>query len=401
MESGNAIWLKKLSEKKLIDLYLPIVVKNELLSQRIEKIQEETTQSLEKFSKDIQKFNHSELKKLFHKVSKIVSDIEKDNRKNAEEFLNSDLFNEIEFNSQDQSNVFEKYFTGAGVFFNRLKNRKDLPDAFIYESIKSISDQSSENLFIVCKDGPLKDAVANNLNLKVFASIKSLLNDCDVIKKIKEKFETTESFESEKSVIQSAISIDLFISHVEGGGVAESLQDKLYNEKVYEDDHYQYESDHLVIEDVNSIEPIERIEHMEYYGEGEGILEFKTQANVMLEHFVHISDIHFYNDLSNIELEIWNDYMYRVVEPGTVSIEFSSEFEVDYEKLEQAVKEEWKGKKLGRLLGSGVFHQIKVHTISFIGFDKNESYALSEDPEDENYQNQCQKCGAAIGTCEH
>lgn len=72
------------------------------------------------------------------------------------------------------ASVFEHYFQGTGPF-GRAKNREDLPDGFIYLSLRQLSTEGV--VYAVIADKRLRSAASGLPNVRVFHSMDALWDD--------------------------------------------------------------------------------------------------------------------------------------------------------------------------------------------------------------------------------
>ncbi|QOW10115.1 hypothetical protein Q73A0000_06955 [Kaistella flava (ex Peng et al. 2021)] len=89
------------------------------------------------------------------------------------------------FDKDESEVVFKDYFSGNKPF-SYLKNRNDIPDAFIYQTIKKISE--TEKLYIITNDKKFKESIETLLeNTTVYLCFTDLFED-QIFKKILETY---------------------------------------------------------------------------------------------------------------------------------------------------------------------------------------------------------------------
>lgn len=103
----------------------------------------------------------------------------------------------IPFSINATNKVFRDYFKGNPPFKN-IKNRNDIPDAFILHSILSLTNHN--NLHFVCADRTLSSSVANN-NIKTYDCVADFLLLPEIKPKLKE-LEDLSSVENELNIIK-------------------------------------------------------------------------------------------------------------------------------------------------------------------------------------------------------
>jgi hypothetical protein len=176
--------IAELSRINAIKFKIPEMVNKEFLSHRIAEIKihyNNILTSLKQLQKktllkDIQIDN--EIKKFEDANNKELTALEK-------EWINyrrKKNISIIPFSVTSTNRVFKDYFNGNPPFKN-VKNRNDIPDSFILYSILSLSNKS--NLYFVCGDKTLTDAVSKN-NIKTYESLSDFLGLQEIKLKLKE-----------------------------------------------------------------------------------------------------------------------------------------------------------------------------------------------------------------------
>lgn len=95
--------------------------------------------------------------------------------------------NIVPIDSSHSKSVFADYFLGKGAF-NKPKNREDIPDAFILESIKEILG-GLDSLYVIVKDGNFRKAIHLIDKTKTCAELQDLFE----LKEFKEELKELDS----------------------------------------------------------------------------------------------------------------------------------------------------------------------------------------------------------------
>jgi hypothetical protein len=390
---GFGVWLVKLAEKKQIELHIPYVVKNEILTQFEKSYASNTTFAFDQFSKLIRKndLDNAFLKKL-DDIEKTVSSILKAKFEKLFNFYNSSIFKIDPIEEADAINAFQNYFQGKGAF-SQVKNREDLPDAFIYEVVRRLS--SDGPIIVLSDDSGLGNATARDFKAEVYKTFEDLFERNATLSDLKNKLEKESAFRKEAEIIKLAFDIDLYISAIESGSILDEVSEKLFHESLSEFDEENY------IISVTSVDLVTKEMPIEYLGDGEGRIDFELEVGIELQHFVHRGDMHDYEGLQSISIESVNDYVDEVTEPAVVKVSVESKFKVDSVLLAKAVKEEWTGKKLGRELGAKIKHDPEINDIEFVSFTARGKDHSEDGDDDEKYSSVCTTCGELVGTCDH
>lgn len=384
-------WLKSLAEKKKVEIHLPYIVKNEIITQFTAHYQEESIDAYDKFSKVLKKNNISEaLGSLLVTLQSEVEQLFNEKKRYLEEFYNSEIFIIDSIEAADTFNVFNNYFKGKGNF-TKIKNREDLPDGFIFELVRRLS--SDKEILFLSDDKALVKALCCISNVKIYTSIEDAFKVDSRLITEKDSIEKIENHRIETEIIEKAIDIDIYMSHIDSNLIFEEVTDKLYREKLNEDYEEAYINEvHRLHCDPGNIK-------LEYLEAGKGRLELKIEAFVEVEHFVERSEVRDLFDQKNIHIEQINDYVYQVNEPARVIVNVESSFQVDYSLLQKAIDEQWSGRNLGYELGAKISHSLDILDIELIEFTAREHEIF--EGEDSEYENYCTRCGEPVGTCEH
>ena len=181
---------KELASMKLLQWRIPWVVWREIVTKgEIDSLSSIT--QMRGLLKDYQRIGQSNtvLTKVA-KADKIFSTLESACGRNNSAYWDSLLktTNAIiePMDSLDGKNVMESYFWGSPPFPNP-KSRKDIPDAFIFESIKRISRQCP--IVFICNDSNLSNECSKLANITCCNSFKDFY-EMDVVKSVLKSHET-------------------------------------------------------------------------------------------------------------------------------------------------------------------------------------------------------------------
>ena len=170
--------LTSLGKSGLIQLHIPYIVEKEYVSQL-------TKQETDKFksasssmnsikrSHFVSDTNETFFKETISKLSKLeksaISKIEQQFTRWIK--VSKAIVHNIKENHAGK--VFEKYFKGAKPF-SQQKNRSDIPDAFIYEAIKDIS-QSEQDVHVICNDKNLRESFSSDSGITTYESLDDFI----------------------------------------------------------------------------------------------------------------------------------------------------------------------------------------------------------------------------------
>ena len=153
--------LKYLGELGAITLYIPAIVHDEFESHLFEAYVNKISKSISGV-KNIrnplnQSFIENDLKEIQGELNKIKSVVVNDLETSFNDWLNSPNFIIKEIAPSHAKNVFTSYFKGKHPF-KKIKNRNDLPDAFIWEVVCNLSETIGGPIHFITDDNGFKQS---------------------------------------------------------------------------------------------------------------------------------------------------------------------------------------------------------------------------------------------------
>jgi hypothetical protein len=178
LSSGPMKALTRFATNGHVEILIPSIVAGEFTSKPSARI--EAVEELSKTLKNLKKTAPSELHK---KIADFKTCVE-------EEFARHETLAKQRFGEWEKrigatilqpaadhiSRVIEKYFSGT-LPFGSPKARTDIPDALIVEAMLDLTSQGP--IFALAHDGRVADALKTNPGVKVFKTIKALLDSDD------------------------------------------------------------------------------------------------------------------------------------------------------------------------------------------------------------------------------
>ena len=175
---GPFLALSKLARKKRIKIHIPEISVREFLSDQQNKLNNVFSKGLSSVNSILKYPIPSEFQTT---IVKLTQTFDQSKQKTFEQIHQS--FNEwCELNQvevdpvkqEHAAQMFDAYFTGSPPF-KKLKNREDIPDAFIWETISDLCRDHSR-VFLISGDNFLREACANHHSqIKTFKDIESFL----------------------------------------------------------------------------------------------------------------------------------------------------------------------------------------------------------------------------------
>ncbi len=181
--------IKDMGAEEFIKLHIPYFVYRECSSSSIADLNTDLKQiqsilnSLER--KGMGKTDFESAKKIEKEILKLEKNIEASNKELWDDFVSESKAELYDYDEKDSIAVFDAYFTG-GKPFKSLKKRDDIPDAFIYETIKKISEK--EEVYLVSGDNNLREKCESLKNVTIFSSFEELYSDAE-FKKLQKKYD--------------------------------------------------------------------------------------------------------------------------------------------------------------------------------------------------------------------
>lgn len=279
--------LERLSKNGVIRVHIPYVV-----------LREFQTQQREIYSKDLAKavsglsgLSRKQLDKgMLDKLNDIKSELEKESEDilSSAESQISNWAKSIGANIYplciDQTNAaLEAYFQGAPPL-KSVKNRDDIPDSFIVQSIYKLFSETKE-IHVVAGDEKVRDAFSNEDAIFTYASlsefiesehIQNELKDLDLIENIGPIVEAIEQFENDSSDITNFISNNL----------GEAIVWKTFTHPSIPDDNNE-----ATVNSYGEAEDVELdFEEIGYYGNGQFGIPFSAKIVVLADYYIFKSD---------------------------------------------------------------------------------------------------------------
>ena len=213
----------ELSRINAIKFKIPEMVEKEMLSQKIAEYEvhyDKIISSLRLLqAKDNNVSIHfsEEIEKYLTAKESIIKELEQ----NWRVYKREKNISIISFSTTSTNKVFNDYFKGNPPFKN-VKNRSDIPDAFILHSILSVHDK--KRIYFACADNALSESAIQN-GIKTYGSIAEILELPEFKLKIKD-LENLSSVSTEFEMIKLHEST---LSEFVSNHLTENIPFELYN----------------------------------------------------------------------------------------------------------------------------------------------------------------------------
>lgn len=204
LNKENLSLIKGLGEEKLLTLHIPWFVYKESSSSSIYDVKTELNtimNQLKSFDrKGMDKEDYATARNISEQVEVLYKNMNISNEKLWTEFIEESNSILHEYNAKDSILVFNAYFDG-GKPFKSLKNRQDIPDAFIYETIQRLAQIVEVHL--VSSDKNLLEKCDGEKNIIIHNGFDELLKN-EEFKKIETEYRSrkaTKRIEDKKLLI--------------------------------------------------------------------------------------------------------------------------------------------------------------------------------------------------------
>lgn len=198
-KSQNLALLKDMGNNNFVKIHIPWFVYKECVTESIKIGNEQFENAIKTINKiSVQYRKENEIEKMQNKLTCLknnVIDIEEKKWRDFIKISNAKLY---DYDEEISTQVFEDYFEGNPPF-SALKERKDIPDAFIFQDIKKISQSVDDNVYVITNDKKFKKEIEEKIpKTTTYSSIDEFFKDPN-FESVKEKYD---KFLSEKETIK-------------------------------------------------------------------------------------------------------------------------------------------------------------------------------------------------------
>lgn len=164
-----------LARLRKIQVHIPWIVKEEFITKRVQQIKEcfkYIRSKIDEIGRNAVVFN-GRFPEILDPLQGMDEECEEKIREEFDHWLS---ICEVQVHSlcgEHGKRVFDRYFKGDGVF-TQLKCRKDIPDAFVWESVEDIAS-SLDEVCLIASDAGFKKTVKNQSKVILFESLENFL----------------------------------------------------------------------------------------------------------------------------------------------------------------------------------------------------------------------------------
>lgn len=302
--------IKKLANAGELKLHIPKVVEQEFLSQEIDQYHAGLSEIITKIvsfgKKNLPKGAREILKNQEKQLRGLKEELPKFAKADFEKWV-SDVGAEVHpiLESHGQK-VMEAYFSGSPPFREK-KNRKDIPDAFVWQTVLELSEKF-ENIYVVSNDSGIWTACEAGPNIRSFISFDELISS-DVCQAPLKKAQAEENLRRMLSLVPKIVEKLKSTIESEGG---DALQGKTVTSEQIPDDNN--EGMIMMTGEPEDIEIL--IDDAKYYGEGLFVIPATYMSECYLNYSLFKSDLYGLSEKKQekISLSDLNEHYYEVEE---------------------------------------------------------------------------------------
>jgi len=320
LDSSDILLLSKLCKLGLLKIHIPWIVYRESTTQNFLDIKT----IVDKIIKDLNSFDKKGIGEIehykFQKISKQIQEIEIETStiKHWTEFIENSKSTLHCIDEKDGELVMTAYFLGDAPF-PEPKSRKDIPDAFIFQAIKKISENFGELVFIT-DDNNLKESCNKIENVNSIKSFSELY-DLPAFHILNDKYKQVEHYADELLVLED--NIDEIKNQAEHDIWNEILNDIIIDSSNIPDDNNE---GRLI--DILKINYITLDKSKIQFVDDFFYIPVQSEGIFTIEYFLFKSDYYIYDDSRKITItdNDWNKHYFLVEE--TFEVKFSFKYKI-------------------------------------------------------------------------
>ena len=324
--------VKRLAIANALKLYIPYFVKWEFLTQEIKNFKDDFSRVDKGLNGVLRRDYRGNFRIQLDNIKQQVSAIYNQMKKYPiVEFSRwaADLGAEfLPIGYKHDRKVARDYFMGA-VPFKAIKNRNDIPDAFIWQATKDIAG-TVDTLYVVCNDSGLLKACSTVGNIVTFQTLNEFIlsSVCQPILRPTYAQDNLLVLSKSSVAIQPASSMA-----VQNDFINKLIGQTVVSQVIPEDNN---EASIYMLNEPNNI--VFNFEDMEYYGAGNIVIPFEATAEAVLNYAIFKADYFLMDDAEakHISISELNNHYYDAEEEYTLLVEGTLSIEVDKDVFESS-----------------------------------------------------------------
>ena len=316
--------LARLAESEHVTLHIPEIVRREFLSQE-EELHEKSAKAIldavhSLGRRPLDAAVAAEVKKIGDDNSGLVAKLKAAAAKEFSDWGRSISAVEHPLDPSHGGKMLDSYFGGTAPF-KQKKNRNDIPDAFVWQSIQDLA-RVHRPLYVVSGDGGISRPLEGNADFVVFASLEDLIASAP-IQALLQQHNVSANLLAMLALLPGQL--DFIASEIES-----DLVDELAGKTVGDDDSEPTISMVEKPEDIE-VDLAEAVDH----GGGLAVVPFKAKVECLVEFGIDKSDYYVMSEdqSEGISVSDLNDHRFLAEKYKTVCVEGSLSIQVDPDDL--------------------------------------------------------------------
>lgn len=318
--------LERLCQAGLAKLHLPYIVEREFQTQQVADYNKDLDGALDAIDsvlkRGVSEETSNHLKTIRSEIASFSLGIKQEAKNSLGTWANGVGVERHPITQDVAYNAMEAYFKGDPPL-TAVKKRADIPDSFIFQVIRSLS-QRDLPLVVICADGKLADAAAALPNVTVFRTlaefiespdIQTDITELDVIDNLPAVAKVIEAYEQETNALSSEI---------ETVGGEKLVWEKIRSDSIPDDNHEATITSYWNPEDVEF-----SFADLSYFGAGKFGLPFTCTARVDGTYYIFKSDWYAMDSEKHISISDHNDHYFEAEEEFEVRVWGTLRIEID------------------------------------------------------------------------
>ncbi|MCC3798592.1 PIN domain-containing protein [Vibrio parahaemolyticus] len=329
LDNSDFSVVKKLSDAHYLKVQVPYIVQREFQTQQREQCKKDLDKSLSGINallrRPLTSDKLDELKAIKQAVETTYDDTLEAAENYFNDWLNSIGGNVVALCEEQALNAMEAYFKGESPLTN-LKNREDIPDSFIVQSINKIASQS-QKVVVIAEDAKVKNSFSENEKVDCYAQlseyiktppVQDKLKDIDLISDLPAIFKAIHDFEENEGDLKSGISWE----------IGDYIIGSVIIDGTIPDDNNE-----ATISSFGEVDSIELdLDNLLYYGSGSVGVPFELEIDVCAYYYIFKAD--YYGMEFPPSVSDHNDHYFEAEDEFRVTVQGIATVKFDRDNLD-------------------------------------------------------------------
>jgi hypothetical protein len=330
LNKQDLAYLKDLGSKKLVKIHIPWFIYKESATHAILELETTLNKAKNQLASLDKNGIHPDdipkVRQMIKQVDDFRTGVKDSNKKLWDSFIKESNATLHPFRENHALEVFEAYFDG-GKPFKSIKNRADIPDAFIYMTIKELAKK--DEVHLISDDTNLRDKCGSEKNVIVHKDFDSFFNTSK-LQVISLQYQNLLEVEKIKSAKMLLLDYkDVFEDAVRR--YTESL-----NFLELSDTSLNSDNGEVTIRAVDEPKVIIEESEIEFFS-NQFYVPIVVHAIASVDYLIYKGDYWTYNDLPKFS-EDWNEYYYLIED--TFPIIFRKTIIIDIDNFDEDTEPE-------------------------------------------------------------